>query len=97
MPNTIIPIGLCLFFAGMIPWTIGVFISFVTNYDVHNRNIRAGFDPKRLEPNEQVSSREVIDAYFDNPKSKWWCRIGFGISAVGMVLLVIAALRLKIS
>jgi hypothetical protein len=92
MPNNLILIGLCLFIAGGILWTIGGFISFVTNYEAHNRNIRAGFDPKRLEPSERISSKEVRDAYFNNPTSKWWCRIGFGMSAVGMTFFAIATL-----
>lgn len=83
-------VGLAIFLVGLIPMTIGGMISFVTRYEVHNRHIRMEFDPVR--PKESVSPREFWDAHFSNPKSKWWCRIGFSMVWVGMAILVFGRL-----
>ncbi|MGK6312415.1 hypothetical protein [Neorhizobium sp. DT-125] len=83
MPDSL-KIGFILFILGLVLWTIGGMISFVTRYDVHNRHIRAEFAP--LRPKEQGQFKELWDAYFNNPKSKWWCRIGFGLCSIGMAI-----------
>jgi hypothetical protein len=80
-------VGIVVFLTGLVPWTIGGMISFVTRYDVHNRHIRASLDPVRPSDREGVTTKEYLDALFNNPKSKWWCRVGFGICAVGMAMI----------
>lgn len=77
-------IGFILFILGLVLWTIGGMISFVTRYDVHNRHIRAEFDP--LRPKKRVQFKELWGAYFNDPKSKWWCRIGFSLCSIGMAI-----------
>lgn len=84
-------VGLILFCIGLVPWTIGGMISFVTRYDVHNRHIRANFDVNRPSGLEGVTFREYWDAHFNNPKCKWWCRIGFCMCSCGMALMLIGA------
>jgi hypothetical protein len=82
-------IGIVLFMIGIIPWTIGGMISFATQYDIHNRHLRAELDPKRHEAQKRVTFAELWGAYFNNPKSKWWCRIGFAMCTIGMIIIVV--------
>jgi len=79
------PAGIIMFAVGIIPFTIGGMISLATRYDVHNRHIRGGFDPKRPKT-ASPNLRELWDAYFNNPASRWWCRAGLLICSVGMGL-----------
>jgi hypothetical protein len=83
-------IGLALFLVGLIPWTIGGFISFRTDYPVHNKHIRSSFDPSG--ESVRVGRNELWWAFFRNPKSRWWCAIGFSLCAAGMLLIIFAML-----
>lgn len=72
-------IGVVLFLVGLVPWTIGGFISFRTDYEVHNRHMLG----------QSRQTNELWRAFFNNPKSRWWCRIGFSLCIIGMGLLIV--------
>lgn len=80
-------IGIGLTIMGIVPWTIGGFISFRTQYDVHNRHIRSNFDPGGK--SARVTSREIFEVYYLNPKSRWWCLIGSSLALCGMALITL--------
>ena len=78
--------GIIIFIIGLILFTIGGMISFVRQYGLHNRNIRMKFDLKRPPAHEFVTMKELFNAYFNDPKAKIWCRVGFGLGAIGIFL-----------
>lgn len=79
-------VGIILFMVGLVPWTIGGFISMITKPDVHNRHYRALFDPRRPPANERNNFNDFLDAHFNNTKSRWWCLIGLSLCMVGLGL-----------
>ena len=84
---SLLSVGIILFAIGLVLWTIGGLISFATQYDVHNRYLRADFDLKRPTEDERPAFKEMWDVYFNNPKSKWCRRIGYSVAILGFILI----------
>ncbi|MER8866296.1 hypothetical protein NKI19_21710 [Mesorhizobium sp. M0751] len=81
--------GFIVFCVGLVPFTIGGLIFLRSSYDSWNAELLR--DPSWSWWDRKIGFGGILS----QPKSRWWCGIGFAICLAGFLLLLVSTVSLS--